>query len=166
MSFVTAPRRAFQSLADAPRRTYYLDLHKHFVAQDVVGAPAFTPAVQVLYALDVAATLTLEETVARRHERYAARAAQVTQGAAALGLTFLLEEDQRACSVTHVRLPDGIEYEDLHDRLKDKGFVIYSVPEHLGRVFRIGTMGQVTEEQLEAFLGALEAALALQPSGR
>lgn len=165
-SFVTARRSAFRGLADLGRRTYYLDLHRHFVAQDEQGAPAFTPAVQVLYALDVAVSLTLEETVAGRHRRYADRAAQVRRGVEALGLRLLLEEDQRACSVTHVLLPDGLAYEDLHDRLKADGFVIYSVPAQVGRVFRVATMGQVTEAQVERFLGALAAALAPVPAGR
>lgn len=160
VSFVCASRSALDRLAAVPARTFYLDLHAHHVAQDVVGAPLFTPAMQVLYAFDAALDLALEETVAGRSARYAALAARLRAGLEGRGLRLLLPAEQRSTSVTNVLLPDGVRYEALHDGLKAEGFVIYGVQEQLGRVFRVANMGQVDADDIDRFLAALDRVLA------
>ncbi|WP_156038536.1 pyridoxal-phosphate-dependent aminotransferase family protein, partial [Actinoalloteichus caeruleus] len=132
-SFVCAPRSSLDGLSEVRPRTYYLDLRAHHVAQDRDRAPLFTPAVQALYALDVALDLTLEETVAVRSRRYRERADRVRAHLARHGFEPLVPDGHRASSVTVFRLPDGVEYQHLHDRLKADGFVIYGCPPRLGR---------------------------------
>jgi 2-aminoethylphosphonate-pyruvate transaminase len=163
ISFVCASRAAFDALANVPPRTLYLDVHGHYRSQEDLRAPLFTPAVQVLYAFDRALDLTLAETVAGRHARYATQAERLRAGLAELGLRFLLPEEHRACSVTHLHLPDGIAYPQLHDALKREGFIVYACQEQLGAVFRVANMGQLTEEDVDRFLAAMRRTLAQQP---
>ncbi|WP_157162999.1 pyridoxal-phosphate-dependent aminotransferase family protein [Actinoalloteichus spitiensis] len=158
-SFVCAPRALLDGLSEVRPRTYYLDLGAHHVAQDRARAPLFTPAVQALYALDVALDLTLEETVAARSRRYREHADRVRAHLAGHGFEPLVPDGHRASSVTVFRLPDGVEYQHLHDRLKADGFVIYGCPPRLGSICRIATMGQLTTDQISAFLVAFDAAL-------
>jgi 2-aminoethylphosphonate-pyruvate transaminase len=159
VSFVCAPRKALDALAEVPPRTFYLDLHGHYVGQDQRKAPLFTPAMQVLFAFDAALDLALEEGVAGRSARYAALAARIRAGLAERNFRFLLPADQWSNSVTNVFLPDGIEYAELHDCLKDEGFVVYGVQEQLGRVFRVANMGQVDASDVENFFVALDKVL-------
>jgi 2-aminoethylphosphonate-pyruvate transaminase len=149
-----------EALASVPTRTFYLDLYGHYIGQDKVGAPLFTPAMQVLYAFNAALDLTIEETVAGRTARYAALAARIRAGLARRGLRFLLPSAHRSTSVTNVLVPDGIDYRDLHDGLKDEGFVVYGVQEQLGRVFRVANMGQVDAHDIDRFFAALDRVLA------
>lgn len=160
VSFVCARRDRLDALADVPARTFYLDLHGHYVAQDQVGAPLFTPAVQVMFAFEQALDLTLSEGVDARIARYGALAAGLRAGFAARGLRFLLPPEQLSNSVTNLYVPEGIGYADLHDGLKAEGFVIYGVQAQLGDVFRVANMGQLGETVVEDFLAALDRVLA------
>ncbi len=54
LAFVSASRTAFERLAAAPRRSFYLDLHRHYTAQEKAAAPAFTPGIPAYYAFEAA----------------------------------------------------------------------------------------------------------------
>lgn len=157
VSFVVAPRDAFAALADLRPRSFSLDLHRQYLAQHRDRAPAFTPAVQILYAFDRALDLTLVEGVAARTARYAGLAQQLRAGLADRGFTFLLGAEHRSNSITTVRLPAGLGYDELHDRLKRAGFVIYAAQGELaGQFFRLANMGQLTPADIASFLQNLD----------
>lgn len=156
ISFVCASRAKLEALGELPARGYYLDLHRHYVAQEKENAPAFTPAVQILYAFDRALDLTLEETVQARAERYGDRARELRAGLSQLGFRLLLEEEQLSNAVTVAHLPSGVRYEDLHDALKARGFVIYATQKQLGPTVRIASMGQLSKNDITRFLAALQ----------
>lgn len=158
VSFVVARRDAFEALAELRPRSFSLDLHRQYLAQHHDRAPAFTPAVQILYAFDRALDLALAEGVAARMTRYANLAQQLRAGLAVRGFTFLLGEEHRSHSITAVRLPPGLCYDELHDRLKRAGFVIYAAQGELaGRYFRLANMGQLTPADIASFLQNLGA---------
>lgn len=166
VSFVCAPRARFEELADVPTRTFYLDLYGHYRGQEIVGAPLFTPAVQIMFAFDQALDLVLEETAPGRAARYAELAALVRVGLAERGMEFLLPAEHWSNSVTNVLVPDGVRYADLHDGLKAEGYVVYGVQEELGAVFRVANMGQLDEADIKGFFTALDRVLpAVTPRG-
>ncbi|MEU9081125.1 2-aminoethylphosphonate aminotransferase [Streptomyces sp. NPDC048357] len=161
LGFVCARRESFAALADRPRRTYYLDLHRHFKAQELALAPAFTPGIPAFYAFDRALDLALAEGVRARGERYRGLAERLRAGLSALGLRILLAPEHRAAGLTAVRLPEGLPYRALHAVFKDEGFVIYTAQEQLAaHHFRLSTMGRMTEEDVDRFLSVLAGALA------
>ena len=52
--------------------------------------------------------------------------------------------------LTGFRLPEGQAYDRLHDGLKAQGYVIYAGQGAFnGRIFRIATMGDIPEAELE-----------------
>jgi len=160
VSFVCGSYAAFRALATVPNRTFYLDLHSNYVAQQARKAPLFTPAVQVMCALDVALDLLLKESVIARNARYGMLAEQLRHGLKIRGFEFLLQHEQdRSCLLTALRLPQDCSYADLHDRLKRRGFVVYAGQEALARsYFRLSTMGQITRADIDAFFNALDEA--------
>ncbi len=160
LGFVSAARTAFEGLAGAPRRSYYLDLHRHYTAQEKAQAPAFTPGIPAFYAFDAALDLALAEGREARHARYSALAGRLRDGLEALGLEILLPPGQRAASLTAVRIPAGIGYRELHRGLRAEGFVIYSAQEQLAAdFFRLSTMGRMTETDIDRFLATLARTL-------
>ncbi len=157
VSFVCAPRAALEALAEVPSRTFYLDLHAHYVAQEVRREPVFTPAVQAMCALDAALDLLLKESVAARNARYRALAQQLREGLEARGFRLMLPAQDRSCLLTVVHLPESLTYAYLHDRLKQCGFVIYAGQGTLSRgFFRLSTMGQITHDDIHAFLQGVD----------
>jgi 2-aminoethylphosphonate-pyruvate transaminase len=165
LSFVCAQKTDLQRLAGLPARSFYLSLHRQYVAQDVVGVPAFTPAVQSFAAFGAALDLMLEEGVAGRTARYSALADQLRRGLAALGLEMLLPAADRSSSLTVIRLPDSISYHDLHSRLRAAGYVAYAAQERLASgYFRLANMGSLTPGDIDGLLGALGRALAAGPA--
>ncbi|CAM5592648.1 aminotransferase class V-fold PLP-dependent enzyme [Streptomyces californicus] len=160
ISFVCAPRERLEALADVPARTFYFDLSANYRAQVVKGSPQFTPAVQVLRALDAALDLTLAEGVAARTARYAARAAEIRAGLEERGIELLLPPERRAGSITNAHLANGMTYDELHDGLKEHGYVIYATQEKSAGVFRLANMGQLTGEDIAGFFRAFDEVVA------
>src|SRR2546421_12550177 len=65
VSFVLARRPALEALRGRPPRSVYLDLHSHFATQEQDNTP-FTPAVQVLHAMEQALAELAQEGLSRR----------------------------------------------------------------------------------------------------
>jgi len=171
ISFVYLSLRARARVAEVPPRSLYLHLGGYLAPQGRGDAPApvpFTPAVQIAYALDEALDELAERGgVAARVADYAARAALVRAGVAALGLAqFLPVEAPRSNALTAIRLPRGLSYEELHDRLKERGYIVYAGQGGLsGEMFRVATMGELTTDTLHNFIEALGDVASRAPVG-
>jgi 2-aminoethylphosphonate-pyruvate transaminase len=140
-------------------RSVYLDLSLYLDAADHESVP-FTPAVPVTYALEAALDELLEEGPAERRRRYRERVALLDRGFARLGLEQLLSPELRSSSIRSVALPPGVAFADLHDPLREDGYVIYAGQGDLGRtIFRVATLGNLELPALEGFCRQLEAAL-------
>ena len=154
VSFVLARRSAFESPRSAPS-SVYLDLHRYEKEQQGGYSP-FTQAVHVLRALREALA-ELEETGGweARHARYVAFSDFIRQRLGELGVIPFLDSD-RSAILTAYRLPSAMRYDDLHDRLKAEGFVIYAGQGSLAKtIFRIAVMGDLTHADIERFVDVL-----------
>ncbi|KVQ76378.1 2-aminoethylphosphonate aminotransferase [Burkholderia ubonensis] len=154
-AFVIVRRSA---LAQAASRTYYLDLGRLAKLQDQRNTP-FTPSVHAYYAL-VEALREFDEAGGwrARHARYKALADQVQAGLAARGMPLVLPEGASSVVLRAYRLPQGVTYEQLHDGLKARGFVIYAGQGGLSKeLFRISTMGAIEAADVERLLDGFTA---------
>ncbi|KWO79077.1 2-aminoethylphosphonate aminotransferase [Burkholderia ubonensis] len=154
-AFVIARRSA---LAQAASRTYYLDLGRLAKLQDQRNTP-FTPSVHAYYAL-VEALREFDEAGGwrARHARYKALADQAQAGLAARGMPLVLPEGASSVVLRAYRLPQGVTYEQLHDGLKARGFVIYAGQGGLSKeLFRISTMGAIEAADVERLLDGFTA---------
>jgi 2-aminoethylphosphonate-pyruvate transaminase len=120
------------------------------------GETPFTPPVQTLYALREALRELLEEGVAARISHYQDIARALRDGLAALELSFLVPREHLSNTMTTVTLPEGFSYTDLHQPLKEQGYLIYKSQGHLSETtFRLGTVGVISRKDVHGFLGAL-----------
>ena len=159
VAFVLVRNTVMTAMQPYPRRSLYLHLPLHWEAQERRSTP-FTPAVQAWYALDAALDELLEETVARRVQRYGAAAQFLREGFAKLGLKSLLPAAYQSHSLTSLLLPEGKTYQSIHDELKARGFVIYEGQGKLQTgIFRVANMGHLTLDDFQRFLQALEEVL-------
>ncbi|MBM4439062.1 MAG: 2-aminoethylphosphonate--pyruvate transaminase [Candidatus Rokubacteria bacterium] len=154
VSFVLARRAAVEALAQAAPRSVYLDLHGHYASQEQDNTP-FTPAVQVIHAMEQALVELDAETPKRRIERYAENARVLREGMAKLGLEILVAEGGRSNILTTLRLPDGVTYDALHDAMKRRGYVIYAGQGPLkSYAFRVSNMGTLTPDDMRGVVHA------------
>jgi 2-aminoethylphosphonate-pyruvate transaminase len=141
------------------RRSLYLDLGNALAVQQEGGTP-FTPAIQVTAALEAALDELIEETVAGRIARYRRASAAIREAAEAAGLKAMLPKALRSNTITSFRLPEGVTYEQVHDRMKEDGFVIYAGQGDLKKTaFRVANMGAIPDEALARFPAALRRAV-------
>src|SRR3989338_4443592 len=104
VAFVLGRRSALEGLAGRPPRSVYLDVHNHWTLQERDNPP-FTPAVQVLHAMEQALVELEAETVPARIARYAENARVLREGMAGLGLGILVPEGARSSILTTFPLP-------------------------------------------------------------
>lgn len=159
VSFVLASKALLRRMAAFPPRGLYLHLplYDRHASQ---GTVPFTPSVQICYALDEALAELLEEGVSARIVRYRRAADLLRRGFTALGLRMMLPEAWRSNTLTALHLPPRLSYTTLHDRIREKGFVIYAGQGALSRkIFRIANMGHLPIEAFEGCLRALDAVL-------
>jgi 2-aminoethylphosphonate-pyruvate transaminase len=160
ISFVLARRRALDELEGRAPRSVYLDLRGHFVSQEADNTP-FTPAVQVLHAMEQALTELAEEGLERRLARYAENARVLRGGMARLGVEALGTPGGRSNILTTFRLPSGIGYEALHDAMKRRGYIIYAGQGDIRTyAFRVSNMGTLTPKDMDGVVAAFEEAIA------
>jgi 2-aminoethylphosphonate-pyruvate transaminase len=159
VSFVLVKQSEMRRMQDFPPRTLYLHLPMLYAHQQRQSTP-FTPAIQVMYALDEALQELLEEGVAHRILRYRTGAHLLRDGFASLGVKCLLPPEQRSNTITSLELPAGFTYDALHDALKARGYVIYAGQGDLAaKVFRVANMGHLSLAQFQGFLAALTEVL-------
>jgi len=154
-SFIIVNRDELDN-GEAVARTLYLDLATYLRQQDAGGTP-FTQSVQTLYALDAA----LDEHAQAggwqaRRQTYRLRLGAAREALTGMGIKPLLAEEDCSCVLHAWHLPDGISYEDLHDRLKQDGFIIYAGQGEFAKtLFRISMMGAITMADVERFIDSV-----------
>jgi len=159
-AFVIINRKALKIMQATSARTLYLDLVNYLKSQDTGGTP-FTQSVQTFYALDEALNELIDEGGQKqRQKNYLQRMDVVREGLIQLGIKPLLEKEVCSCVLNAFHLPNGVIYKELHDQLKEKGFVIYAGQGGLVKsLFRVACMGDITVDDMKRFISSFEEIL-------
>jgi 2-aminoethylphosphonate-pyruvate transaminase len=159
-AFVLVSPRGQERIGEVPPRSLYFDLGNYLEAQAKQTVP-FTPSIPALYGLDAALDELAEEGLANRKAHYQARADYLDAAFARLGLEPRVAPAHRSRSVRSLPLPDGIDYDALHDRLKAEGYIIYAgLGDAAKSTFRVCALGALTVAALEGFVAAFARATA------
>jgi 2-aminoethylphosphonate-pyruvate transaminase len=152
ISFVVAKKSELERLRDEKRRGVYLDLYNQYRGEENMDIP-FTFAIQSLSSFNVALDEFLSEGLENRIKRYRSLAGLLRDGLKDLGFKFLVETSQMSNVVTSVILPENVSYDYLHDKLKERGFIIYAGKGPFeDKSFRVGNMGALTRADVKNFL--------------
>jgi aspartate aminotransferase-like enzyme len=154
---VSAP--AWEALGTSPR--FYLDWQRTRSGQEKLDS-AFTPAVTLVRALDVALGLLLEDGLEAVFDRHVRLGRACREGAKAMGLELFSPDEDRSAVVTAIRAPNGIDSADLVLALRDRyGVTLAGGQGDLkGKIFRIGHIGYYDVFDIATALAAVELALA------
>lgn len=155
---IVVTRRSALAIAAQPPRSLTLNLALWAEHQDRHATP-FTPSVNSVLALDQA-LIELAESGGwkARHARYRRLADCVAARLAESGVSALLPEQESSCVLRAYRIPPGRSYAGIHDGMKQRGFVVYAGQGALCQsLFRISTMGDISDYDLDRLLVTLEA---------
>jgi aspartate aminotransferase-like enzyme len=140
---------------DRPR-SYYLDLRRYKKFLDERSQTPFTPAVNTMMSLNAALDELLEVGVEGRREHYRRLNDRIRNGLRSLGLELLVDEERSSHSLTLVKVPEGMTYQDVYLGLKNRGFVVYESKDQLaGKYFQVANMGALEEVHIDEFLAAI-----------
>lgn len=158
VSFVIASKQTLEDLNQVRRRSYYLNLYdqyKYFLHHHQMR---FTAPIQTLYALKQAISELMLEGVEQRYERYKRSWESLIQGIHRTGLNHIVREEYHSKLVTSITEPDcdGYNFQNMHDFFYSKGFTIYPGKVEALNTFRIANIGDITHQDIDAFLTLLE----------
>ena len=161
LAFVSMSERAWRAYDNAKMPRFYLDLGRH---RDLLpkGQTPWTPTMSIFFGLDVALERMVEEGMERIFARHASIGRLVRRGVKEMGLELLCQDERFASdTVTAIKCPEGVEVSALRTLLEDDyGVVLAGGQGKLqGKIFRIGHLGLVEEDDITQTLRSLEQAL-------
>ena len=162
LAFASVSDRAMELAEANPGRRFYLDWGKTANGQGQQPPnSAFTPAVTLFRALDVALELILDEGLDRVFARHAVLARAARAGIEALGLDRFGPDDDNANVVTAAAMPEGIDGAKVPKLMRDRyGVTVAGGQGHLkGRIVRIAHCGYYGAFDIVVAVTALEMAL-------
>ena len=96
-----------------------------------------------------------------RRLRYRQLATRVAETCETLGVDEWLPAKDSSCVLRSYHLPPGLNYNQLHDGLKQQGFIIYAGQGALAaQLFRISTMGEISDYDMARLEQALKLVIA------
>lgn len=138
-----------------------LDLYEQYQYMGKTGQWRFTPPTHSVVAFHKALEQHREEGgVAGRFERYLSNRIRLVQGMRALGFKTLLEDRWLSPIITTFLSPDDerFDFQQFYQLVKQQGFIIYPGKLTQCESFRIGNIGQLYSEQIDAVLVAVQNA--------
>ena len=154
ITVVAVSEAALRRAAKHPYRGTYFDFLAYKQAADADGVPS-TPSIPHFYALEKQLDHILrKETLPARFERHRRMRDRTIERTASFAE---LASDRDHASVTVTALRPSIDAETIRDRMRERGYTIGGgYGDWKGATFRIGHMGDIPMESLEAMLNDLE----------
>ncbi|WP_300703053.1 alanine--glyoxylate aminotransferase family protein [uncultured Brachyspira sp.] len=161
LSFLTASKDAFKMHEKCKYPSFYFNWteHKKSLSKDTTP---FTPAVNLITSLHTALKMIKEEGIENVNKRHKKLSLALRNAVRTIGLKLLVEDDNNAShAITSILPPDGISVPDIRKTLKDDYDIIVANGQGNleNKIFRIGSLGFVSERDLIMAMGALEASL-------
>ena len=161
LAMTTASAAASERSTKATSPRFYWDWERTRKGQQTLDAPV-TPPVSLVAGLDVALTMLLEEGLESAFDRHRRLGRACREGLKAMGLELSSPDDDSSAVVTAVRVPDGIDSDELVLLLRDRHGVTLAPGQGdlKGKIFRVGHIGYYDVFDITTALAAIELGLA------
>ena len=162
MAAITLNDDAWDVVDKTESKTYYLDMKSYRKSGDKkVPETPYTPSVSLMYAMNEALNIIMEEGLEARIKRHELAAKATINGVKAMGLELFAKEDVSSTTVTAINIPEGMTDKNLRGTMRNKYRIeLAGGQDHLkGNVFRIGHMGNITHREIISTIAALEMVL-------
>ncbi len=155
IGFVIANKACLEKTQQIQPRNFYLNLYAQYDNFRNSHQMRFTPPVQTLYALKQAILETKEEGVSNRYARYSQSWHILTKALKKLGLPYLVDDAYHSKIITSINMPDGVDFNDLHDAMQQAGFTIYPGKVAEFNTFRVANIGDIDHKDIQRFVEVL-----------
>ena len=155
LAFLSISEKAWARVETSNMPKFYFDLKKMRDFQEKNQTPN-TPAVYNMFAVDEAIKMILEEGLDNVYKRHEENTLAIIEGVRKLGLDIFPKEDKYASRTLTAVYAKGRSKEIVEGLKKDGIIVNGGLPPVAEDVFRVGTMGYVYKEDVDAFLESLE----------
>ncbi len=158
--FASVSAEAWKAHAAAKMPRFYWDFSqaKKFLEK---GQTPWTPAVSIVFAMDVALDMMLKEGLDNIFARHKRCGDVARSGMKAMGQTLLADEKFASNTVTAVKAPEGLDIKEFRRILREEHQVVIAGGQGKleGQIFRIGHLGWVNEGNVKNVLEAIKVAL-------
>jgi len=160
LAMVSISQKAWQAYSTAKMPRFYWDFTKaksYFER----GQTPWTPAVSMVFALSASLEMILKEGLPNVIARHARVGKAARDGIKSLGLSLFADEKYASNTVTAVAGSDGLDITKMRKILREEHKVVLGGGQQRldGKIFRIGHMGWVTEDDIKAVISALKVVL-------
>jgi aspartate aminotransferase-like enzyme len=158
MAMVSVSKRAWEKMEKLPTARYYFDLRLAKKFADI-GQTPWTPPVSVAYALDVGLDRYNEEGPANVWARHERNTRAIHAAAKAMGLEIFSQDGYHSVTVSAIKMPEGLNGDAIRKTLREERNVVLGGGQGklVNKIVRIGTMGDITQQEVVDMLGAFEA---------
>ena len=159
LSFISMSEKAWQASEDSNLPKFYLNL-KSYRKSLLSNSNPYTPAVNLVFALDESLKMMREEGLENIFARHNRHKLAVSKAAKALKLNLFADEEHLSPAVTAIAT-DDIDAEDFRKKIKNKfDILLAGGQDHLkGEIFRVGHLGYVNDRDIISVISAISNTL-------
>ena len=161
ISPISISSKAKKYMQSNPPPTLYLNLKRYFKYYEENSETPFTPALPLFYAFDEALNIIIEEGMENRIKRHKICAEAFYAGLDAMGLTAFAKPDARSNVVISVNYLPEMDDKKFRTLLAEQFKVLIAggFGELKGKVFRIGSMGEVNKYHVMRTLSSIASSI-------
>lgn len=161
LAFLAASDRAWKVYEQCTYPSFYFDwgAHKKAVLEETTP---YTPAINLIFALQESLKMIKKEGLEKVWTRHERLALGLRAAVRAVGLDLFVKDDEKASfAITSILPPKGISVPDIRKVFKNDFDIIVANGQNTlkDKIFRMGTLGFVSERDLLTAVASLEAVL-------
>ncbi len=161
LAFLSASKKAWEMYEKCLYPSFYFDwkAHKKAVLDDTTP---WTPPVNLVFALHEALKMMKKEGLENIWARHKKLALGLRKAIKAMKLELFVKEDENASfAITSILPPKGISVPDIRKHFKNDFDIVVANGQNAlkDKIFRMGTLGFVSERDLITAVGSLETIL-------
>ena len=159
LSFISMSEKAWKAAEKSTLPKFYLNL-KSYRKSLLDKSNPYTPAVNLVFALDESLKMMREEGLSNIFSRHNRHKLAITSALKAINLKLFADELHLSPSITAIATGE-IDAEELRKEIKNKfDILLAGGQDHLkGKIFRIGHLGYVNDRDIISIISAISSYL-------
>ena len=155
LSFVSMSEKAWEASKNSNLPKFYLNL-KSYKKSLLSNSNPYTPAVNLVFALDVSLKMMKDEGLNKIFSRHERHKAAVSAAAKTLNLKLFANEEYLSPSVTAIQIQE-LDAEKFRKRIKEKYDILLAGGQDdlKGKIFRVGHLGYVNDRDIISVIAAI-----------
>ena len=159
LSFVSMSQKAWEAAKKSNLPKFYLNL-KSYRKSLLSNSNPYTPAVNLVFALEEALKMMQEEGLDNIFKRHTRHKLAMRNAVKALNLKLFASENCLSPSITAIETGE-IDAEEFRNRIKNKfNILLAGGQDHLkGKIFRVGHLGYINDMDIITVISAISSTL-------